>query len=91
MARGGSPKARRQCAFTGRRTVTGWTKSEKGKRKDGGVGNKVKGRTKRAVKPNLRKVKCLINGEVKRVYVSTKAIKSGLVIKPTKNASAAAA
>ncbi|MDA3963179.1 MAG: 50S ribosomal protein L28 [Planctomycetota bacterium] len=84
MARGGSPKARRQCHFTGRRTVSGWTKSEKGKRKDGGVGNKVKGRTKRAVKPNLRKVRCVVNGEVKRIYVSTKAIRSGLVVKPLK-------
>ena len=72
----------RVCAFTGRRTVAGWTKSEKGKRKDGGVGNKVKGRTKRAVKPNLRKVRTLIDGEPKRVYVSTRAIKSGLVVKP---------
>jgi len=89
MARGGSPKARRQCAFTGRRTVTGWTKSEKGKRKDGGVGNKVKGRTKRAVKPNLRKVRCVINGETKRVYVSTKAIRSGLVVKPAKKSAGA--
>ncbi|MHC5067881.1 MAG: large ribosomal subunit protein bL28 [Planctomycetota bacterium] len=82
MARKGSPKARRQCHFTGRRTVSGWTKSEKGKRRDGGVGNKVKGRTKRKVKPNLRKVRCLVDGEVKRIYVSTRAIKSGLVVKP---------
>ncbi len=74
----------RVCHFTGRRTVAGWQKSEKGKRKDGGVGNKVKGRTKRAVKPNLRKVRCLVDGEIKRVYVSTKAIKSGLVVKPIK-------
>ena len=36
-----------KCHFTGRKTVSGWTKSEKGKRRDGGVGNKVKGRTKR--------------------------------------------
>lgn len=88
MARKGHPNARRQCHFTGRRTVAGWKKSEKGKRRDGGVGNKVKGRTKRAVKPNLRKVRCVIDGEVRRVYVSTKAIKSGLVVKPTKQTAA---
>ncbi len=72
----------RVCHFTGRRTVAGWTKCEKGKRRDGGVGNKIKGRTKRAVKPNLRKVRAVIDGKVVRVYASTKAIRSGLVIKP---------
>lgn len=74
----------RVCHFTGRHTVSGWTKAEKGKRRDGGVGNKVKGRTKRMVKPNLRKVKTLIDGKVVRVYASTKAIKSGLVVRPVK-------
>jgi large subunit ribosomal protein L28 len=72
----------RVCHFTGRKTVTGWTKSEKGKRRDGGVGNKVKGRTKRKVKPNLKKVRCVIDGKVVRVYASTRAIRSGLVVKP---------
>lgn len=76
----------RVCAFTGRRTVSGWQKVEKGKRRDGGVGNKVKGRTKRMVKPNLRKVKTVIDGKVVRVYASTKAIKSGMIVKPLKTA-----
>jgi len=84
MSRKKGKAPRRSCHFTGRKTVAGWQKAEKGKRKDGGVGNKVKGRTKRKVKPNLRKVRCLIDGEVKRVYVSTRAIKSGLVVKPVK-------
>jgi large subunit ribosomal protein L28 len=73
----------RVCAFTGRRTVAGWTKCEKGKRRDGGVGNKVKGRNKRAVKPNLRKVRAVIDGKTQYVYASTRAIKSGLVVKPS--------
>jgi large subunit ribosomal protein L28 len=72
----------RVCIFTQRHTVAGWTKAEKGKRKDGGVGNKVKGRTKRKVKPNLRKVRAVIDGKTVRVYASTKAIKSGFVVKP---------
>ncbi|TVR09863.1 MAG: 50S ribosomal protein L28 [Planctomycetota bacterium] len=74
----------RVCAFTGRRTVAGWQKVEKGKRRDGGVGNKVKGRTKRMVKPNLRKVTTVIDGKVVKVYASARAIKSGLVVKPLK-------
>jgi len=73
----------RVCHFTGRRTVSGWKKSEKGKRRDGGVGNKVKGRTKRKVRPNLRKVRAVVDGKVIRVYASTRAIRSGLVVKPS--------
>lgn len=30
-------------------------------------------------KPNLQKVRIKVNGQVKRAYVSTKALKSGLV------------
>ncbi|NRA37158.1 MAG: 50S ribosomal protein L28 [Planctomycetes bacterium] len=78
----GSKQPRRSCVFTGRKTVSGWKKSEKGSLKSGGVGNKVKGRSKRQVKPNLKKVRAVINGKTVRVYASAKAIKSGLVIKP---------
>lgn len=79
----GQKQPRRSCHFTGRKTVTGYKKAEKGSVKSGGVGNKVKGRTKRKVKPNLKKVRAVVDGKVCRIYVSTKAIKSGLVVKPT--------
>ena len=72
----------RTCVFTGKKTQSGWTRSEKGARRDGGVGNKIKGRTKRQIRPNLRKVRCLVDGEAKNVWVSTEAIKRGLVVKP---------
>lgn len=36
-------------------------------------------RTNRQFKPNLKKVKIIENGRVKRVWVSTSALKSGLV------------
>jgi large subunit ribosomal protein L28 len=72
----------RVCHFTGKHTSSGWTRAEKGKRRDGGVGNKIKGRSKRLVKPNLKKIRCIIEGEIKSVYVSTRAIKRGLVVKP---------
>jgi large subunit ribosomal protein L28 len=74
----------RACVFTGVRARGGWTKAEKGARRDGGVGNKVKGRTKRLVRPNLKKLKCVIDGKVENVWVSTSAIKRGLVVKPSK-------
>jgi large subunit ribosomal protein L28 len=79
------------CYFTGRKSITGWTKSEKGARRDGGVGNKIKGRTKRRVKANLKKLKIVVDGEVKKVWVSTSAIKRGWVVKPSKVKAAAKA
>jgi large subunit ribosomal protein L28 len=81
----------RVCYFTGRRTRSGWTKAEKGATRDGGVGNKIKGRTKRMVKPNLKKIKAMVDGEAKFIYVSTRALKSGLVIKPSRVKKPAAA
>ena len=79
------------CYFTGKKTESGWTKAQKGARREGGVGNKIKGRTKRALKSNLKKLRILVDGEVKRVWVSTSAIKSGLVVKPLKIKAAAKA
>jgi large subunit ribosomal protein L28 len=72
------------CYFTGRKTITGWIKAEKGARRDGGVGNKIKGRTKRKVKPNLKKLRIVVDGKIRREWVSTSAIKRGWVVKPSK-------
>jgi large subunit ribosomal protein L28 len=74
----------RVCFFTGRKTTSGWTKAQKGARRDGGVGNKIKGRTKRAVKPNLKKLRIVVDGQVRKVWVSTNAIKRGWVMKPSR-------
>jgi len=79
----------RECVFTGRRARGGWTKAEKGARRDGGVGNKIKGRTKRLVKPNLKKLRIVVDGEVQNVWVSTKAMRQGLVVKPSRVKAAA--
>lgn len=79
----------RECVFTGRRARGGWTKAEKGARRDGGVGNKIKGRTKRLVKPNLKKLRIVVDGEVQNVWVSTKAMRQGLVVKPLRVKAAA--
>jgi large subunit ribosomal protein L28 len=74
----------RECVFSGRRARGGWTKAQKGARRDGGVGNKIKGRTKRLVKPNLKKLRIVLDGEVQNVWVSTKAMRQGLVVKPSR-------
>jgi len=73
----------RVCHFTGKRTKAGRTYSHRGKAKYlGGVGTKVTGKSKRKFKPNLQRVRAVIDGRVCRVLVSTKAIRMGLVVKP---------
>lgn len=50
--------------------------------KHGGTGNKVSHsnrKTKRKWGANLQKVRIMVDGKPKRVYVSTKALKSGFV------------
>ena len=75
----------RLCQFTGRRTVAGQSISRRGKAKHlGGVGKKVTGVTKRKFKPNIQKVRAIIDGKVCRIKVSTKAIRMGLIVKPPK-------
>lgn len=48
----------------------------------GGVGTKTTGITARKFRPNIQKVRALIDGKIVRIKVSTKAIKSGLIVKP---------
>jgi large subunit ribosomal protein L28 len=48
------------------------------------VGTKITGKTKRKIKPNLQKLTVMVDGSMKRVMVSTKAIRMGLVVKPLK-------
>ncbi len=75
----------RVCEFTGKRTSTGHTYTLRGKAKYlGGVGTKVTGKTRRTFKPNIQTVTAVVDGEVRRVKVSTKAIKQGLIVKPLK-------
>ena len=75
----------RVCQFTGRKTVAGRSISRRGKAKYlGGVGKKVTGITKRKFKPNVQKVRAIIDGKVCRVKVSAKAIRMGLIEKPPK-------
>jgi len=75
----------RVCYFTGKRTMTGRSVVRRGKaRYLGGVGRKITGITKRKFKPNIQKVRAVIDGRVCRIRVSAKAIHMGLVQKPPK-------
>ena len=75
----------RVCAFTGRRTTAGRSIVRHGKPKRlGGVGLNIRGISKRTFKPNIQKVRAVVDGKVVKINVSAKAIKSGLVVKPMK-------
>ena len=75
----------RECYFTGRKTTAGRKYSRRGKAKYlGGVGRKVTSKTKRKFKPNVQKVRALIDGKPVRIAVSAKAIRNGMVVKPVR-------
>ena len=75
----------RQCYFTGKKTTIGRQKTIRGKAKYlGGVGTKITGVSKRKFKPNLQKVRAVVDGRVVRIQVSAKALRNGLVVKPAK-------
>ncbi len=78
-------KMSRVCFFTGKSTRAGRSIARRGKAKHlGGVGTKVTGITKRKFKPNIQKVRAVVNGNICRINVSAKAIRMGLVEKPPK-------
>jgi large subunit ribosomal protein L28 len=73
------------CELTGKGPIKGrhiW-RSGKAKKK-GGIGTHVTATTKRRFLPNLQRVKAILNGEVRYMRVSAKAIKKGLVMKAPK-------
>jgi len=75
----------RVCFFTGKRTTSGRSITRRGKAKYlGGVGRKITGISKRKFKPNMQKVRAVVDGKVCNIKVSAKAIRMGLVQKPPK-------
>lgn len=75
----------RVCYFTGKKTRAGRSIARRGRAKYlGGVGRKTTGITKRKFKPNIQRVRAVIDGKVCRIKVSAKAIRMGLVEKPPK-------
>jgi large subunit ribosomal protein L28 len=75
----------RVCYFTGKKTTFGNQITHRGKAKYlGGVGTKITGITARTFKPNIQKVRAVIDGQIVRVKVSAKAIKSGVIVKPVR-------
>jgi large subunit ribosomal protein L28 len=70
------------CAVCGKVTVSGRQFTHRGRAKHlGGVGIKTTGRSNRKFKPNLQRVRVLVNGAVKRMRVCTRCIRNGKVTK----------
>jgi len=75
----------RVCAICGKGTSSGRSIARRGRAKHlGGVGRKTTGVTLRKFRPNLQKVKTLVNGTPKTLKVCTRCIKNGRVQKYVK-------
>ena len=75
----------RVCYFTGKKTSFGRKVTHRGKAKYlGGVGTKITGISSRKFKPNIQKVRAVVEGRIVRIKVSTKAIRNGMIVKPVK-------
>lgn len=73
----------RICSVTGKRPHVGNRIHRKGQSKrSGGIGTHVTKITKRRFKPNVQRIRVVLpSGQIKRMWVSTRAIKAGKVTK----------
>ena len=77
----------RVCYVTGRKPSKGSIINRKGQsKKSGGIGTHIVKVTKRKFHPNLQHVSIVLpSGQVKQVWVSTRALKAGKVTKAGKS------
>jgi large subunit ribosomal protein L28 len=75
----------RVCQISGKKTHAGRQFTHRGLAKaKGGVGKKITSCTNRSFKPNLQKVRAVVDGKVVRLRVAAKYISRGLTVKPLK-------
>jgi len=68
----------KKCSICGKGSLNGKAVSRKGQYKaKGGTGSKISRWSKRKFLPNLQKMRVLIEGHPKQVYVCAKCIKKG--------------
>ena len=80
----------RVCDICKKRTTSGGSIARRGLPKSkGGVGLRTTGHTLRKFRPNIQRVRAVIDGAVRRVSVCTRCIKSGRVQKPVRSSPAA--
>lgn len=71
------------CSVCGKKSSTGNMIVRRGlAKKKGGVGKKITGITKRIFRPNVQRIRAVVNGKVIRVKVCTGCIKKGKITKP---------
>ena len=74
----------RVCALSGKKTHIGRQYTRRGLAKaKGGVGKKITGKSPRTFKPNIQKIRVVINGRTVRMKVAAKFIRRGMVQKPS--------
>ena len=82
MSPGEKTPMSRVCDVCGKRGTVGNTITRRGiPKKKGGIGRKITGKAKRTFKANVQHVRALVKGEVKRIRVCTRCIRSGRVTK----------
>jgi len=75
----------RVCQLSGKKTRSGRTYAHRGLAKaKGGVGKKTTGKTLRTFKPNIQRVRAVVDGRVVRIKVAAKFLRRGQVQKPLK-------
>lgn len=73
----------RVCDFCGKHTAFGRSITRRGKPvRQGGIGLKTTGISKRRFKPNLHSMRALVDGKVVRVRVCMGCLRAGRVKKP---------
>lgn len=73
----------RRCAICKKGPLRGQQITRRGlAKKKGGVGRKITGRSKRSWKPNLQRVRAVVNGKTVRIKVCTSCLRLGRVQKP---------
>jgi large subunit ribosomal protein L28 len=73
----------RVCEICGKRTMSGGMIARRGlPKKKGGVGLRITGHTLRKFKPNIQRVRAVVDGQVKRVKVCTRCLRGGKLTKP---------
>ena len=75
----------RVCQLSGKKTRAGRQFTKRGLAKaKGGVGKKITSCTNRTFKPNLQRVRAVVDGRVMRLRVAAKYIHRGMTVKPVK-------
>lgn len=73
----------RVCAISGKKTHIGRQYTRRGLAKaKGGVGKKITGKSPRTFKPNIQKIRVVVNGRTVRMKVCAKLIHRGVITKP---------